>query len=82
MPLHAAALKNFGWSRWSLDVDEDVDGDVDGDVVLQVVPQSDLQPPPKVDIPPSQPVGLEGTGVNALGACASPPALNPSPHCD
>ena len=50
--------------------------------LLQVVPQSDLQPPPKVYIPPSQPVGLEGTGVSALGACASPPALTPSPHYD
>ena len=50
--------------------------------LLQVVPQGDLQPPPKVYIPPSQPVGLEGTGVSALGACASPPALTPSPHYD
>ena len=49
--------------------------------LLQVVPQSDLQPPPKVCIPPSQPVGLEGTGVNSLGACANPLALTPSPHC-
>ena len=50
--------------------------------LLQGVPQSDLRPPPKVYIPPSLPVGLDGTGVSVLGARASPPELTPSPPCD
>ena len=48
--------------------------------LLQGIPQRDLRPSSGEDIPPLLPVGLDGTGVGALGARASPQGLAPSPH--
>ena len=45
--------------------------------LLQGIQQRNLRPSSGEDIPP---VGLDGTGVGALGARASPQGLAPSPH--